>query len=77
MNVDDKKIETVMRFYLLATKLKYKIRSGWDNSHWNIDSDRLESVAEHVYGCCILALGINSEYRLGISKSGILDAAYK
>ena len=38
------KIKNAMEFYLLATKLKYKIRTGWDKNHWNINSDRLESV---------------------------------
>ena len=45
----EEKIKNTMRFYLLATKLKYKIRSGWDEKHWNIKSERIESIAEHVY----------------------------
>lgn len=72
MNIDYMKIDTVMRFYLLATKLKYKIRSGWNSEHWNIDSDRLESIAEHVYGCLILALGIFSEYRYRIDINKVM-----
>jgi len=72
MNVDNNKIEAIMRFYLLATKLKYKIRSGWNNEHWNIDSDRLESISEHVYGCLILALSIDSEYRYKIDINKVL-----
>ena len=52
----EEKIKSAMRFYLLATKLKYKIRSGWDKYHWNISSERIESIAEHVYGTCILAI---------------------
>ena len=30
------KLKNAMRFYLLATQLKYKIRSGWDEKHWNV-----------------------------------------
>ena len=37
-------IENAMRFYLLATKLKYKIRSGWDKNHWNVTSDRVGGI---------------------------------
>lgn len=56
----ERKFENIMHFYLLATQLKYKIRSGWDEKHWNVSKERLESIAEHVYGTCILALGIYS-----------------
>src|SRR5574344_507425 len=53
-----------MRFYLLATKLKYKLRSGWDSKHWNVSSERLESIAEHVYGTLILAMSLDSAMAL-------------
>jgi len=58
---------SAMRFYFLATQLKYKIRSGWDETHWNVNKERIESVAEHIYGTCILALSIWSEYELSIN----------
>lgn len=58
----EEKIKNLMRFYLLATQLKNKIRSGWNEQHWNIKKERIESVAEHVYGTCILALSIYSEF---------------
>lgn len=58
------KEDNVIDFYVLANKLKYKIRSGWKEIE--IESDRLESVAEHIYGCLILAIGINSEYNLNL-----------
>lgn len=53
-----------MKFYLLATELKDKIRSGW--KIWNIDRKRVESVAEHIYGTCILAISIDSQFKLDI-----------
>ena len=59
-------------FYLLATQLKYKIRSGWDEMHWNVDKERLESVAEHVYGACILAISIDSEFNLNLDLDKVL-----
>ena len=66
------KIENAMRFYLLATDLKYRIRSGWDSNHWNIKGDRRESIAEHVYGTCILAISIDSEFQLNMDMEKFL-----
>ena len=62
----EKSLDDAMRFYLLATQLKYKIRSGWDETHWNVSKERLESIAEHVYGTCILALSIDSEFETNL-----------
>ena len=66
------KISCAVKFYLLATKLKYKVRSAWDDKHWNINSNRLESIAEHVYGTCILALSLNSECDLDVDINKVL-----
>ena len=66
------KLENAMRFYLLATRLKYKIRSGWDEKHWNVSKERLESVAEHVYGTCILAISLDSEFECYIDLNKVI-----
>ena len=66
----EEKLKNSMRFYMLATQLKYKIRSGWDKSHWNVSKDRLESIAEHVYGTCILA-SYGRNIMLFISKRAV------
>ena len=66
------KLKNAMRFYLLATKLKYKIRSGWDENHWNVSKERLESVAEHVYGTCILAISLDSEFECHIDLNKVI-----
>lgn len=68
----DDKIKNSIRFYLLATKLKYKIRSGWDKKHWNINSERIESIAEHIYGTCILAISLDSEFGLNMDMEKVL-----
>ena len=60
----NEKIQKLIQFYLLATSLKDKIRTGWKT--WNIDRQRVESVAEHIYGTCILAIAIDSEFDLEI-----------
>ena len=56
------KFDNVLDFYFLATRLKNIVRSGWNEQHWNIKAERLESVAEHVYGTCILAIAMQSEF---------------
>jgi len=68
----EEKLKNSMRFYMLATQLKYKIRSGWDKSHWNVSKDRLESIAEHVYGACILALSIDSEFKTNLDINKVI-----
>ena len=68
----EEKLKNSMRFYMLATQLKYKIRSGWDKSHWNVSKDRVESIAEHVYGTCILALSIDSEFKTNLEINKVI-----
>ena len=68
----DGRIENAMRLYLLATQLKYRIRSGWDDKHWNVTSERKESIAEHVYGTCVLAISLNSEFQLNMDMEKVL-----
>lgn len=58
------KINKVLDFYLLTNTLKDKIRSGVEL--WHISKDRLESVAEHVYGVSMLAIALDSEYDFDI-----------
>lgn len=67
------KEQSVVEFYVLCNKLKYIIRTGW--LEWNIKSDRLESVAEHIYGTQMLAIAMWSEYHYDIDiKKSIIDA---
>lgn len=54
------KEENVVRYYVLCNKLKDVIRTGWKN--WNVKRDRLESVAEHIFGVQMLAIAMKSEY---------------
>ncbi len=53
------KVEKILQFYSLTNKLKDTIRTGW--KYWNVKKQRLESVAEHVFGTCMLAISIWSE----------------
>lgn len=60
----------IIKFYLYANKLKEKVRTGWIEI--GIEKERLESVAEHIFGCLILAIAIDSEYRLDIDMYKVL-----
>ena len=64
--------ENALRFYIIATQLKYKLRSGWDDSHWNVSAERRESIAEHVYGACILAIAIDSEFETNVNLEKVI-----
>ena len=59
------KEESVIKYYVLCTKLKDLIRKGWQD--WNIQRDRVESVAEHIYGTQMLAISMYSEYNYDIN----------
>ena len=58
------KEENVINYYVLCNKLKNMIRTGWKD--WNVERERIESVAEHVYGVQMLALAMKSEYQYDI-----------
>ena len=62
--------ENVIRYYTLCNRLKDIIRTGWKD--WHVDRDRIESVAEHVYGTQMLALAMKSEYQYDIDISKVI-----
>lgn len=61
-------ITNILKFYELSNRLKNVIRTGW--KRWNVERERLESVAEHIFGTQMLAISIWSEfnYNLDIRK---------
>lgn len=65
MNV---KIKNMINFYTLCVRLKDTIRKG--PTIWNAKRERIESVAEHIYGTQMLALAIYYQfgYKLDIMK---------
>jgi len=77
MNKQTDRIKIVCDFYAITHKLKNILRTGW--KVWNIDADRFESVAEHVYGTQMLAVAINAEYDLGldIAKVALMLAIHE
>jgi putative hydrolase of HD superfamily len=58
------KEQNVINYYVLSNNLKNIIRTGWTT--WNVQRDRVESVAEHIYGTQMLALAMCSEYQYDI-----------
>ena len=58
------KEENVINYYVLCNKLKNVIRTGWKD--WHVQRDRIESVAEHIFGVQMLALAMYSEYQYDI-----------
>lgn len=66
----EKALTRVCEFYAITHRLKNLIRTGW--KVWDITAERLESVAEHIYGTQMLAIAILSEFKLELSLERIL-----
>ena len=56
--------ENVIKYYVLCNKLKNVIRTGWKD--WHVRKERLESVAEHIFGVQMLAIAMKSEYEYDV-----------
>ena len=58
------KEQNVINYYVICNRLKNVIRTGWKN--WNVQRERLESVAEHIFGVQMLAIAMKSEYQYDV-----------
>jgi len=58
------KEQNVINYYVLCNKLKNVVRTGWKD--WNVKRERIESVAEHIFGVQMLAIAMKSEYEYDI-----------
>ena len=58
------KAKTVVEYYVICNKLKDIIRTGWKD--WGVKRQRVESVAEHIYGVQMLAVAMWAEYKYEI-----------
>lgn len=56
--------KNILEFYMLANELKNVVRTGWVEV--GIPREKVESVAEHVYGSLVLSIGIVSEKNIDI-----------
>ena len=64
------KERNVIEYYVLCNKLKDIIRTGWKD--WNVKRERIESVAEHIYGTQMLAIAMYSEYKYDIDIKKVI-----
>lgn len=64
------KEKNVINYYVLCNKLKNVIRTGWKD--WNVQRERLESVAEHIFGVQMLAIAMKSEYNYDVDISKVI-----
>lgn len=64
------KEQKVLVYYIVCNKLKNIIRTGWKD--WNVQRERLESIAEHVYGVQMLAIAMKSEYEYDIDLEKVI-----
>ena len=72
------KIENVIRYYLLCNTLKDIVRTGWQI--WNVKKERIESIAEHIYGAQMLAIAMHSEFKyenLDLGKALMMLAVHE
>ena len=60
----------VIDYYVLCNKLKTVIRTGWKD--WHVNKERIESVAEHIYGVQMLAIAMKSEYCYDINLEKVI-----
>lgn len=64
------KAKNVIEYYVQCNNLKNIIRTGWKN--WNVKKERLESVAEHIFGVQMLAIAMYSEYKYDIDIKKVI-----
>lgn len=64
------KVENVLKFYVLCNSLKNVVRTGW--KVWNVQRDRIESIAEHVYGVQMLAIAMYKEFEYDIDIQKVI-----
>lgn len=64
------KEQNVINYYVLCNKLKNVVRTGWIN--WNVQRERIESIAEHIFGVQMLAIAMKSEYQYDIDINKVI-----
>jgi len=65
----------ILEFYLLAGSLKSRLRQGF--IYWNVSEKKIQSVADHIYSTCILAISIYSEFKEDYLKEINIDKILK
>ena len=60
----------VVGYYVLCNKLKSLIRKGWLD--WNVNKERIESVAEHIYSTQQLAIIMQNVYHYNVDLTKVI-----
>lgn len=68
--IDKETVKKILEFYLSMNTLKDIPRTGWLD--WSVNRDRIESVADHVYGTQQLAYVIWSEFDVPVNIDRVL-----
>ncbi len=64
-------LKNAFEFYYKAAQLKDMLRQG--AVQWSVNKERLESIAEHTFGCMILAISLHSELNLNLNLGKTLE----
>ncbi len=64
------KEQMVINYYVLCNRLKNVIRTGWVD--WHVNKERIESVAEHIYGVEMLAIAMYQTYKYDIDFEKVM-----
>ena len=64
-------LDRAFKFYYEAIKFKDMLRSG--PIMWKVNKDRIESIAEHTFGCMILAISLCSQLKLELDLGKVLE----
>jgi len=64
------KEQNVINYYVLCNKLKNVVRTGWKD--WKVNRERIESIAEHIFGVQMLAIAMKSEYQYDIDINKVI-----
>lgn len=64
------KEQRIINYYIICNKLKNVIRTGWKD--WNVQRERIESVAEHIYGTQMLAIAMKFEFEYDIDIQEVI-----
>lgn len=62
--------KNVLKYYVFCNTLKDVVRTGWKD--WKVKRERLESIAEHIYGVQMLAIAMKSEYDYDVNIEKVL-----
>lgn len=67
------KLTKISRFYYLNQILTTKERSGWDKTHWNVMTEHIETISEHIYGTIVLSILLNNEFNFDIDIDKVVE----